>query len=75
MSGRLRRIVSAFVLFGGPRRCGERTERGKLLRCSGPKKQNDGRPLLFGCVDAPLVALTWASTQQPVSTLNVAILR
>jgi hypothetical protein len=37
---------------------GERTGRGKLLRCSGPKKQKAGRPLLFGHVDAALVALT-----------------
>ena len=75
MKGRLRRMESAFVLFGGPRRCGERTERGKLLRCSGPKKQNDGRPLLFGCVDTSIVALTSVSTQPAVSGLFVAILR
>jgi hypothetical protein len=54
VSGRLRRILSGWGLSGGPRRCGERTERGKLHRCSGPKKQNDGRPPLFGCVDASL---------------------
>jgi hypothetical protein len=29
------------------------------LRCSGPKKQKAGRPLLFGRVDATIVALTW----------------
>lgn len=39
---------------------GERTGRGKLLRCSGPKKQKAGRPSLFGHVDAALVALTLA---------------
>ena len=61
MSGRLRRIVSGRVSFSlaGHGAAGERTGRGKLLRCSGPKKQNAGRPLLFGRVDAALVALTF----------------
>jgi hypothetical protein len=42
---------------GGPRRCGERTECGKMFRRSGPKKQTASRPastLLFGPEHVPV---------------------
>ena len=50
--------VGLSFCLAGHGAAGERTERGKLPRCSGPKKQNAGRPLLFGRVDASIVALT-----------------
>jgi hypothetical protein len=37
-----------------------------LLRFSGPKKQKAGRPLLFGRVDADIVALTLEIHVKPV---------
>jgi hypothetical protein len=53
-----RRMCRLSFSLAGYGAAGERTERGKLPRCSGPKKQNAGRSLLFGRVDASIVALT-----------------